>query len=59
VSQTCSSYPKLSGSDKVTQRLLWPNYESGEARVRLGKEILFLNKANGVNGVVSGLLGLA
>jgi hypothetical protein len=55
----CSSYPKLSGSDKVTQRLLWPNYESGEARVRLGKENLFLNKANGVNGVASGLLGLA
>jgi hypothetical protein len=47
------------GWTKVTQRVLWPNYESGEAGVRLGKANLVSNKANGVSQVASGLPGLA
>jgi hypothetical protein len=52
VSQTCSSYL---GWTKVTQRLLWPNYESGEAGVRLGKTNSVLDKTNVVSQVASGL----
>jgi hypothetical protein len=33
--------------------LLWPNYESGEAGVRLGNVDSILGKANGVSHVAS------
>jgi hypothetical protein len=49
LSQTCSSYPKLSGSDKG-----YLNYKSGEAGVRLGKVDSVLGKANGVSRVAPG-----
>jgi hypothetical protein len=39
--------------------LLWPNYELGEAGVRLVKADLVSGKANGVRRVASGLPGLA
>jgi hypothetical protein len=39
--------------------VLWPNYESGEARVRLDKANSVSDKANGVSRVASGLPGLA
>jgi hypothetical protein len=39
--------------------LLWPNYESSEAGVRLGKAGSISGKANGVSQVASGLPGLA
>jgi hypothetical protein len=42
----------------VTQRLLWPNYELGEARARLGKTNSISDKANGVSRIASGLPGL-
>jgi hypothetical protein len=44
---------------KVTLRLLWPNYESGEAGVRLGKADSVSGKANWVIWVASELPGLA
>jgi hypothetical protein len=43
----------------VTQRILWANYESGEAGVRLGKANLVSDRANGVSRVASGLPVLA
>jgi hypothetical protein len=49
LSQMCSSYPKLSGSDKG-----YLNYKSGEAGVRLGKVDSVLGKANGVSRVAPG-----
>jgi hypothetical protein len=39
--------------------ILWPNYESGEARVRLAKANSVSDKANGVSWVASELPGLA
>jgi hypothetical protein len=54
--QVTQSYP---GRTKVTQRILWPNYELGEARVRLGMANLVSDKANGVSQVASGSHGLA
>jgi hypothetical protein len=54
--QVTQSYP---GRTKVTQRILWPNYESGEAGVRLGKANSVSDKTNGVSRVASGLPGLA
>jgi hypothetical protein len=51
VFQTCSSYPKLSGSNQI--------YESGEAGVRLGKTDSASGKANGVIRDALGLPGLA
>jgi hypothetical protein len=47
------------GWTKVTQRVLWPNYELGEARVMLGKANSVSDKENGVSQVASGLFGLA
>jgi hypothetical protein len=54
--QVTQSY---SGQTEVTQRILRPNYKSGETGVRLGKANSVLDKANGVSRVGSGLPGLA
>jgi hypothetical protein len=51
--QVTQSHP---GQTKVTQRALWPNYELGEARVRLDKANSVSDKANGISQLASGWL---